>query len=398
MATSRSSLAALGVALAVAGCVTRTEEPRTGLTRAPVAAAPALPEGPIARPVEDPGATTSSKVTVEVRPLGSIPYDGQVLPLVSPDGRFIASETGSPPAWDVLLGGTTPYPMATRVEVFDLSESPIARVHPRDALPPGVILGRSCDAEGFLVEGIRVDGDRWIGKVTWGGSLEWLVQGAGVAAQASLGAGGILAYARLDSGALVIRDDEGAERSYRRTDGVLVMPTFAGDGRLLHTILVSPEGDLDLMTIRLEPRGGVLDFGEVVSRTRIAVRSAPAMAYQVLASTPGPLPGRDSPLIVYHPTFARMAVYDAGRGEFALLAEGSVGAAVAAETETPGFLLATPEGLTFQPARRSATARVLAESYIPRATTDAARPYILLGPGREPNRLEVAAMAFAPAR
>ena len=39
-------------------------------------------------------ASTSSHIQFAIRPLGLVPFDGQVLPRVSPDGRFIATQGG----------------------------------------------------------------------------------------------------------------------------------------------------------------------------------------------------------------------------------------------------------------------------------------------------------------
>ncbi len=398
--------------LCIAGCVTREEtpRPRPGLRAAAPGAgvAPLAYEGPVARPVDDPESSASSSVVVEVQPIGSVPYDGQVLPLVSPDGRYLACQTGSPPAWDVLLGGTSPYPLATRIEIFDTASSPIERIFPRDGFPPGLVLGRGSDAEGFLVEGIRVDGSRWIGKVTWGGTLRWLVQGEGIASHAVLSSTGDLAYTRLEGGVgvLVVRGRDGQERVLRRAEGSLVMPTFAGDPRTLYAILVTPDGSLDLVAVRLDPRGDGIDIGPVTSRVRLAARASPAVAYQIMAPTQSPLPRAsnrvEAPLIIYHPIFGRMAEFAPRRGEFVLLAEDSIAGVLAPEASTPGYLLTTPEGLTFQARDRRgriiATPRVLSEAYVPRATTEASRAFILLGPGRQANRLEVAAMRFAPRR
>ncbi|MFN5946280.1 MAG: hypothetical protein ACK46I_14475, partial [Phycisphaerae bacterium] len=62
---------------------------------------PPLPDGEIARRADSP--TLTSRVQVAVVPLGVISYDGQTLPLVSPDGRFIAVQQGQPPAWQTVL-------------------------------------------------------------------------------------------------------------------------------------------------------------------------------------------------------------------------------------------------------------------------------------------------------
>src|SRR6185503_18951506 len=77
-----------------------------------------------------------------------------------------------------------------------------------------LILGRSADMQGFLVESPRQDGSRWIGKATWdSGEITWLVQDDYVNAFASLGPGGQLAWSRRakvgDHFDLVVRDESG---------------------------------------------------------------------------------------------------------------------------------------------------------------------------------------------
>src|SRR5438105_2598111 len=123
MQRTRPALALCGVAICLAlhGCV--TERPRRGPAAPPGTAQ--LPPGPVAAPVLD--ATSNSSVSVAVLPLGSVAYDGQVLPQLSPDGRFAAVEEGEAPTWPTLLAQPGARPaLRTTIAAYDLSgASPI---------------------------------------------------------------------------------------------------------------------------------------------------------------------------------------------------------------------------------------------------------------------------------
>ncbi len=126
-------------------------------------------------------------------PLGSVEYDGQTLPLISPDGRFLAVQMGTPPPWDLVLSipsrtGEPPAPWAgVRLAVYEWVDSPprLARREVPGGLPPGALLGRGTDEHGFLIEVPRADGARAVARVAWPGggaapngpaaAVEWLL-------------------------------------------------------------------------------------------------------------------------------------------------------------------------------------------------------------------------------
>jgi len=135
--------------------------------------------------------------------LGSVETDGFSLPLLSPDGRFLAVQSGEPPDLATALArpGQRP-PRASRITLYRLDERGILRLGETE---PGLVLGRAADNAGFLIESPRPDGARWIGRIRWGApresndyAPEWLVQDGRVNAFATLGPGGALAYSARD--------------------------------------------------------------------------------------------------------------------------------------------------------------------------------------------------------
>jgi hypothetical protein len=59
------------------------------------------------------------------------------------------------------------------------------------------MVGRSADADGFLVEAPQKDGSRWIGRIGWeSGEVTWLARGPEIAAFGVLGPTGDLAFCR----------------------------------------------------------------------------------------------------------------------------------------------------------------------------------------------------------
>ncbi|MFN0011147.1 MAG: hypothetical protein ACKVS8_05820 [Phycisphaerales bacterium] len=103
-----------------------------------------------------------------LRPVGQIPYDGLTLPLVSPDGLRLASQVGETPSAGLLLARQPdPTWRGGQVAVFDLTGPRPVALLPSQPLPSGLLLGRSADETGFLVEVPGLDGACSIGRVRW---------------------------------------------------------------------------------------------------------------------------------------------------------------------------------------------------------------------------------------
>ena len=60
-------------------------------------------------------------VRAEVLPMGVVPYDNMTLPIVSPSGRFLATQSGVDPTWETILAEPgASVPQATVVEIYEL--------------------------------------------------------------------------------------------------------------------------------------------------------------------------------------------------------------------------------------------------------------------------------------
>ncbi len=400
---TRTPIAVLAALALAGGCVTekRSSAPRGVPVRAPGADVE-LPAGPIASPVT--GSTSVSRIQVQVVGLGSVPYDGQVLPLLSPDARLLAVQEGEPPTWPTLLAtsGAEP-PSGTRLAVYDISRSPIARVEFAAPLPAGLMLGRACDNRGFLVEAPQPDGSRWIGRVSWvAGHVEWLVRDGRVNAHAVLTPAGLLAYTRRavadERSELVLRTEGGAESVRTSAAASYVLPMATAERDVIHA-LVFEGSTLLVEAVRIieDPPGSrKFRLGSTLAVSSIATSTDPALAYQIAAPLQGAVvTGRPheaqsppDPLVLYHPRLSRMAVFDPRSSSFLPLAPRSVAAAHWPQAARDGYLCAVPEGLVFTPtpdtdpaARRPPDARVLGTPYVPRLSDDPERPVVLFGPG-----------------
>lgn len=387
--------AALVLLAAPSGCVTEKPDLKPGLTRSD-----GLPSGPLASPG---GTTTTTHVRAEVVPLGSVAYDGLVLPMVSPGGRWLAVERGVPPTWETLLAepGATP-PEATLIEAHDLASRPPARVSWPGPAVRGLVLGRSCDERGFLVEAPQPDGSRRIGRVGWlTGRVEWLVPGPDVNAHAVFTRDGDLLFTRraVDGGraSLVLRRPDGTEDVLTDASGSYAMPMAAGSTSTVFA-LVRTGGVLEIEAVRIadDPSGdGRRVLSATGARSLLARGADAALAYQVAAPAQCSHPGEGawearSPLVVYHPRLKRMAAIDERTALPVGLAPGSIAAVPWSGGGRDGFFCSTPQGLVFTPTPtreesaslrpRRPDARVLAIPYVPRLTGDPDRPVLLLGP------------------
>lgn len=405
----------------LAGCVVEERSPSPQSRRgaparqqpAPAGARAELPAGPIARPAR--GATLSSHVRVAVTPLGEIEYDGQTLPLTSPDGRFIACQTGRSPTWETLLAGpAAEVPGRAEIAIYTMDAEAGAAgaraITPAEPLPPGLVLGRAADDTGFLVESPRPDGARWIGRVEWlSGRLTWLVQGPDVCAHAVFGPEGSLVYTRravgAEGAALVLRLAEGSE-SELSAGGSYAMPLWTGDAGMLYAAQMSADGTA-IVGVRIRQEGPAREaggLGQVVVRRVIARASDPVIGYQALSparSMAEAVGDGMAPLVFFHPSMERMTLLDPISGRITGLAPKSIAAAAGADGD--GYYCTTPRGLVYwalpQALDRWSDAgsqpdpevRVLADPYVPRQVRSAGQT-LLIGPTRDALRLKVAFM------
>jgi hypothetical protein len=416
--------ASAGAAFALASCVTEKPAPAAGraVPPRPAGSAPAsaaLPPGPVATPAAG-AAQSTVRLRLAIRPLGSVPYDGQVLPLVSPDGRFLATQTGLAPSWELILAvpGVTETP-GVRPLVYDLSQQPAAEVAPANPLPPGLMLGRSADTRGYLVENPRPDGSRWIGRVDWlTGEVAWAANDAAVNAHATLTPDGSVVWSRRSTGAgdearseLVVRSAEGVA-TLADPDWSFMFPTIGDDPGLVFCFAVG-RSSMELIAVRLRTGDGPPRFGAVVSRRVFSRQPDAALAYQSIASAQTPPPTPATPpvgLAFFNPTAGRMAEWDAKSGVVSLLPERSVAAVRAAGLAPGGFFVTTEGGLVFSPdlegdktnpdgtaKPRPAPGSLFDLPNIVRATRSPVAPIIMMGPLRDSSEPRLAIIAAAPA-
>ncbi len=443
----RCSATALAL-LVLCGCVKEELSPTRGSGEASrgspvpgggaVNAAADLGSGPIAAPAVR-ASKTLTRVRVAVKPMGTVPYDGQVLPLISPDGLSLATQVGEAPSWEALLGQQMPagQGLSTRVEIYDLRESPATLRATVDASAGGgggVMLARGVDDRGVLVEGIDDAGQWRIGRAAWSdGNIEWLANTGLASGQACLSATGDLCYSEPDEigrRRLVMIDARGTRSEISETGASLLYPVATDDAGVVYAVSQrmgtgsggSGAGSLELVAFRVRESStqqGARTLGAAIARRKLASEGDPMIAYQALgacgAAMP-PVPGQDSsagargngldvrdPLVFFSPAGKRMAVFDPSLGMLATLVPGSFAAVSWADGEARGYLCSTKDGVVFDPldtrgqtsqAEARTTARVVSTASVPRRTRHAQTPIFLLGPvSGDPQRLSVTGLA-----
>lgn len=407
------------VIMAIGGCTTtqsspptRTPGPAQQQTRQPAAEIP-IDSSAIA-------AVVNSRVVLATRAIGEVPFDGQVLPILSPSGRYLATQTGEAPDWATITGAPGQAVSArTQVAAYDLSSSPPRLIRWREQLPTGSLLGRSADEAGFLIEQVRPNASRRIGKVSWAsGEVTWLTNDGEIAAGATLvqsqSAASFVTAAREQNDprqSLVLRGRGGSD--LRNEPQISYsMPTATSDPDVLMAIAQTSTGT-ELLAMRIAAGASATQPRSVVmARRPISDSADPLVAYQAMSPLQSPLPlapdaaGEQPPgLLFFHPGASRMAIFDVSTGALTMLAENSIaGAWHLRRTESGApvwsVFLTTPGGLRHQTLLRSArlfdvspAARVSDEVWVPRSTTDSARPYILIGPSkRDPRALVLVEM------
>jgi hypothetical protein len=401
------------------GCTVTEVRPVEQAERAPAGGreSPRAVEIPIDRSAV--AAVVNSRVVLATRAIGSVPFDGQVLPIISPSGRFLATQTGEAPDWPSLLGGPgQSVSIRTRVEAYDLAATPPRRISWPEELPSGCLLGRSADEAGFLIERILPDASRRIGKVSWAsGAVTWLTAEGDIAAAGTLlppsAAASMVTTMRQpneEQRRLMVRSRGGVD--IRAEPGVSYqMPTATTDPSILLAVTQTTSGS-DLIAIRIDGPAGSSPRSTVLARHPISGDSSPLIAYQTMSplQSPPPLPadaeGSQPPgLLFFHPSAGRMAIFDFATGGVTMLASRSIAGAWHLRRTELGdpvwsVFLTTPDGLKHQTLIRSGraievspAAEVSDEVWVPRATGDPVRPYILIGPSdRDPRSLRLVEM------
>ncbi len=376
-----------------------------------------LPKGPVAAPVT--GATTNSRIQAELIPLGSIPYDGLVLPLSSPSGRFLATHENESPTWPTLLAADdASVPSTTRISIFSLAEKSLQPVAPVEPLPSGLILGRAADDEGFLVEAPQPDASRWIGKVSWASArLTWLVRSNHVNAHAVLLPGNLLLFTRRDiagvHSALVLRRPDATESTIDNPAFAFAFPIATQDPSLVYALGLG-ESSISILAVRLISESGMPRLASISARRELAPSADLALAYQIASPVQSTAtlrapsaPPIAEPVALFVPTLNRMAVFDPATSELLPLVPNSIAAVRFQNASSSGYFCTTPQSLSFTPEprrmdtseqQRRNDAKVIQTPFVPRATTQRDRPILLLGPSKsDPTRLQLIALCPASA-
>lgn len=414
-ASSARHAACLVALVSLAGCVSEVQSGpgSRGVPVRPGGPAPAtsdspkptLPDGPVATPAV--AVTSSAAVRVTFFPAGSVPYDGATLPLVSPDGKYLAVQSGEAPSWPTLLAEPASEPVnRTTITVFDVSGPAPTPVEGPDPVPGGLMLGRAADGAGFLVESPQRDGSRWIGRVAWGtGKLQWLVKDGNCNAHGVLTSDGSLVFTRRAPGAPesdLVLISPGKPESVRPAGGeTFAFPMVGDDPAVVYACRIGRNAT-DLEAIRVQ--GGKLEG--TVMRRLLGGSADPLLAHQVALTSPGPAPARlgleAGPLVLFSPRTGCMAVFDLSSGVFEALTPKSVAAARSPDPLSPGYFCTTAEGLSFVPKIGSggptgAGTTVIGTQYVPRLIAAGPdRPSLMLvGPVRQtPDRLELVRMVL----
>ncbi|MBS0195714.1 MAG: hypothetical protein JSR77_03055 [Planctomycetes bacterium] len=425
-------VSAVAMSLALGGCITERSSTLQGVPVKPqsqqqnqkqsAAAKPAetgakaeLPPGPIATPGNRP--TLATNVAVEVLPVGMLGYDGQALPVVSPDGRFLAMQEGEPPTWPTILAESgAQEALGVRIVIYAIDKPPAKRLA-SSSIPGGAMLGRSADGTGFLIEHARPDGSRWIGKVTWlGGEVSWLVRSADVNAHGVLTAQGDLVFTRraTNSGAavLVMRSQQGEESIKDPMGGTYAYPIAVAGGEMVYAFHTSKSG-LDLEAIRIDrhdpssPR-----LADTRQSWRISGDTDVMLAQQMASTAPAPIriptgePVGDADILTcFEPRRCRVCRFNWHTGAIEPLADDSMVAAMGPDVSGDSYFCAAPKGLVFLPRPKDGwpgswngeapAARVLPQPYVATRLDTKPITYLLVGPVRDSkDRLEIVKMAI----
>lgn len=390
------ALAICAVAFTPLACSSPTRQPELG-------ADPAL--SPIASPAEVRQGSVSRAV-FGLRPVGVVPFAGPMLPLASPGAEFLAVPQGEPAPWPAVLAepGAAANPLS-RIRVYSLKGRSAVELTWSDSLPRGLVLGRSCDERGFLVEAPQADGSRWIGKVAWSdGHLDWLVRDKAVCAHAALGPDSQLVYTSRPIASpvteIVVRSPAGATARIPAPAGTAFFsPWFSGTQ--IAALLRSPDA-IELVRLAPTPVNGAASF--IHRRTLARGESSSGFAFQMLASLQLTRAGSlETAVAVFDPSTQGMVpVIDSGPPE--ALEQHSVAAVRTAGRLGDGWLLTTPDGLVFRPqasidAKRQDRVRISDKSYLPRLTSDPGR-FLLLGPnpGGVAPSIQILMLETAPDR
>ena len=329
----------------------------------------------------------------EVWTIGSLPWNSTILPLVSPDGRWLATSSGKPASSAARIGlpGATP-PLGSRLEIWEvLTGHSGLREHAVLELP--LVLTDAADDEGFLVEAPQTNGTRWIGKVDWRTSeLTWLVKNDAVNSMPVIGPRGRLAWCTRQRNekrfALTVQFPGSGTFEVPANKGEWLLPMWSLRSTQLSAWRLNDSGVLTLVSMDGDSPESI-----VGPANQIMVMSG-ANRWDAFKATANRTTVRGLPsqlleqIIFYHPIEQRMVVWmpiGINSDRVVPLAPNSIDAV---HDDRGDFLLTMPRGLHWQ--GQSDLRNVVRVDHVPvfaRGTTDPMRPFLLLDPGTNVVRI-----------
>ena len=323
-------------------------------------------------------------ITAAIRPLGSVPYDGFALPIVSPNGKSAATQHGSPPSWSTVLAQANSSGLGnTSISIFELGwDSSEASLFKQINKP--AMLGRSCDYNGFLIESPRNDGSRWIGYVSWNtGIISWLVADEQVNAFAALGSKKQLAWSRRSIDGehfdLVVKIND-LEWSIISQGEDWLMPQWSGHANGLFVFRLE-KGMLQATHLDASNSSAA---DKSIKHLKLMSQATIRDAFQCLAATISTISSNNTTiehLVFFHPRSLRLALWQPlSRSSDAsfLLAEHTTAGLIHSNTQA---LLTDAHGLMLQNLINPNDRRRLVPGIqIPRPIESASWPYVLAAP------------------
>jgi len=390
-------IAAIALVLLGAGCETTVKTDRSYDQRDPEQIRSLYDrDEPLNKPA---GRSRSVHLRAAILPKGAVPYVNMALPVVDPQGRYVATETGAPPRWDTVLARPGQHvPAATAIEIHRLPDKQ-GRTERLAVVEQPAMLGRAANSNGFLIEAPQENGARWIGFVPWSGSAtDWLVQDEHVNAFACLGPDNRLAWSRRTTDGqhfeLVVRHHN-KQFTIRAEQTQWLLPVWSGRGDGLFVFALR-DGSLDVVYASAQSEAA---FRQSMRRLNVARGASVHTAYQSLHTTQITItdqPARYEHLAFVHPSEMRMAVwrpFAPTNERLTLLEQNSFAAIVDINADLT--LTATSQNLLVERfTSPTDDSELIGNTLIPRRVRRDDWPYLLLSP--QERAVALTAMRLLP--
>ncbi|GEM_PF-2833289 len=338
--------------------------------------------------------TSTSAVSAAIGPLGSIEYDGNLVPLFSTGGEYFAVQGGHPaPSWDTILAQESMQPLPSLdVIVYRIEKvngGPRQKLVEHRSLTGVGLIGRYADETGFIVESPQPDGSRRIGWVQWStGEVTWLLR-SGINAFATRSPSGRLAWCERVGGGASPRFDlyvQGRNEVYLAGDGQgsWLMPVWSNDNETLFAFNLMPTGELDLVVFDAR---SAASMRAPLQRERLTDQGSVSTVFQALAGIQSPAAPDGSPRILFYLTGKdRIIEYDA-RESAGRRARGLPAPSIAAAWHTgDGIVYSGRSALYYQFLRDgSAPVELLKGPGVPRTTSNPMHPFVLVAMDQNAN-------------